>query len=282
MTPNLQGYDVTCTLIGGINVIRLSLPWVVDVVQAVDQLSGVKAGVTVGTVWGYIYTAHNNLDALTGQSLYSSSIVAARGSAFALRERLAEILAQPMSEAITDIQAWMLDNSRKEFRTILLAELATLPTYFVSAKPPYNTEILLNNGDSLMPSDLGLKVPEAMFDVREAAKCLAFDVGTASAFHAFRALESVVRRYHVAVTDGAAEPKQRNLGVYIRSLSAAGADTKVIAALQQLKDLHRNPIAHPEAAIPLEEAITICGLVRSAIAAMLSTIPATPITTTTV
>jgi hypothetical protein len=162
-----------------------------------------------------------------------------------------------------------------------LAELATLPAYYVLPKPPYDIDTLLQEGEALMPPSLAAKVPEAMFDCREAGKALAFEVGTACGFHTFRVLESVVRRYYKEATGGTAQPKQRNLGVYIAALKTAKADEKIIAALQQLKDLHRNPLVHPEVAIPVEEAISILGMVRSVVAAMLNALPDLPQTTTT-
>jgi len=259
--------------------IRISLTWVIDVVQAVDALQNIQAGKPYSESWGYIYFAHSNLDALLSQSLYSNSIVSSRSSAEKLRSKLAESLARQRGDVVNDAEVWLIEHLRRDFKTILNAELATLPTFFVSSKPPYSTEALLSGGEAMMPLELQAKVPEAVFDVKEAARCMAFELGTAGAFHLFRALEAVVRRYYSEVAKGQAEPKQRNLGVYIRALTPY-ANRKVISVLTQLKDLYRNPIAHPEAAITLEESITIAGLVRSAIAAMLNELPTVPQTTT--
>lgn len=255
------------------------MTWVIDVVQAVDALQDIKPGTPLTENWGQIYFAHFNLDALLNQSLYSNSIISSRSAAEKLHAKLSDILTRKNTGSLDDADAWLIEHRRKEFKTILNAELATLPTFFVSGKPPYSTEALLSGGEAIMPPDLQTKVPEAVFDAREAARCIAFELGTAGAFHLFRALEAVVRRYYSEVAKGHAEPKQRNLGVYIRALTPH-ANPKVIAVLAQLKDLYRNPIVHPEAAITLEEAITIAGLVRSAIASMLNELPTVPQTTT--
>ena len=50
-------------------------------------------------------------------------------------------------------------------------------------------------------------------------------------------------------------------------------DPQVAAALQQIKDLHRNPLIHPEVAIDTEEAITVLGLAGGVIAEMLKVLP---------
>jgi len=93
-------------------------------------------------------------------------------------------------------------------------------------------------------------VPEAIPDVKEGARCLAYGLPTAAGFHVFRAVESVLRKYHAHVTEGKAPQNMRNMGVYIKSLETSGkGDPKVIAALKQMKDLHRNPVSHPEAPV---------------------------------
>ncbi len=48
---------------------------------------------------------------------------------------------------------------------------------------------------------------------------------------------------------------------------------KVLSCLQQIKDLHRNPLMHPEETLTLEEAISLFGICQSAISAMLKEIP---------
>jgi hypothetical protein len=260
--------------------IRISIPWVVDVVSGLDDLDSVKAGVTRSAVWGQAYNAQSKLDALVSQSLYRDSLVTCRVAGERLRNEIASIISPSPDELISHFQEWSLGEAKKEFKTIFLAELATLPAFFVTPKKPYHLPTLLEEGETLMPADLAVKVPEAVFDVREAAICVAFERGTAAAFHLFRALESVVRAYYKTVSQGLAPPKQRNLGVYIKALIKCNASGKVIAALTQLKDLHRNPIAHPEVAILPDEAVNISGMVRSAIAAMLTELPVLAPTTT--
>jgi hypothetical protein len=76
------------------------------------------------------------------------------------------------------------------------------------------------------------------------------------------------------VTGGIAPPKVRNIGVYLESLKRLKkGDPKVIASIKQIADLHRNPLIHPETVLTMEEAISIMGISRSAVAAMLVEIP---------
>lgn len=253
----------------------------IEVVQAVDALSAVKEGVTYGSVWGFAYSAKNQLESLFSQSLYSGALLSSWQSGNELHTTLEGMVGQKQEDVINPLDDWLVRSQSERFKTVLLAELGTLPCYYVRPNPPYNTNSLLDSGETLMPAALVLKAPEAVFDAKQAAKALAFDLGTACGFHAFRVLESVVRRYYTEVTGGKAEPKQRNLGVYIRALTTAKADSKIIAALTQIKDLHRNPLVHPEVAILADEAISILGMVRSLVTMMLVALPEVPQTTAT-
>jgi hypothetical protein len=141
---------------------------------------------------------------------------------------------------------------------------------------------LLLAGETLFPNDLGTKVPEAMIDVREAAKALAYEIPTACGFHTFRVTESVLRRYYAQVTGGKAQPKVRNIGVYLNALKLANAgDEKIRAALKQMSELHRNPLIHPDVVLTTDEAIATLGIARSVITAMLAVLPVQPPTTAT-
>lgn len=265
----------------GAPVIRISLPWVVEVVRAIDALSVVTSDVRYGDVWGAIYNARTQLEALFTQSFYSSSLRSSREPADALFQTLTNLLNAQNPTSISQFQAWDVASSRQRFLTVFLAELATLPAYFVLQKEPYDTNVLLASGETLFPGELASKVPEAVYDAKEAARALAFDLGTACGFHTFRVLESVVRRYLGALGAETGDPKQRNLGAFIGALEKAGADAVILAALRQLKDLHRNPLVHPEVAILSEEAISIIGMVRSVVASMLKSISPPPSTTMT-
>ncbi len=53
------------------------------------------------------------------------------------------------------------------------------------------------------------------------------------------------------------------------SLLASGADSKVTAALDQIRDLHRNPLMHPEDTLTLPEADALFGLAEAAIVAII-------------
>jgi hypothetical protein len=63
------------------------------------------------------------------------------------------------------------------------------------------------------------------------------------------------------------------MGNYIDALeNVPNIDDKVLSVLRQIKNLHRNPIMHPEAVLDMEEALTLLGIVQSAITTMISVV----------
>jgi predicted DNA-binding transcriptional regulator AlpA len=176
---------------------------------------------------------------------------------------------------------WAIKQAYDQFKTAFLAELGTFPSYFVTQKGDRDTLTLLDQPWRMFPDDLLAKVPEASYDVAEAGKALCFEVATACGYHVFRATEAVLRRYYSHVTGGKAHPKMRNISVYVRAIrDAKCGDERILSVIEQMSKLHRNPIAHPEVALTLDEAISVLGMARSVITAMLSALPFPPQTTT--
>ena len=89
-----------------------------------------------------------------------------------------------------------------------------------------------------------------------------------------RANEAVLRRYYDAVTNGADRPKGRSIHAYLSSMKDKNVgDPKVISSLKDLKDLHRNPVLHPEHNIEsVEKALALHGIICSVMIHMLEKI----------
>lgn len=189
-------------------------------------------------------------------------------------ELLGPILARELDHDFMPWDAAQLNSKLNNLEAVLAGELAVADAYFVVEKKPYSTLSLVAEGETLFSFDLPRKVPEAVTDLREAGKCVAFELFTASAFHIHRAVESILRRYWEQVTGNQPKPKQRNIGIYLNGLiKLKCGDAKVIAALQQLKDLHRNVVIHPETSLNASEAQGLIGIANSVSAAMLKELP---------
>jgi len=269
-------------------VIRISLSYLCRLATQLEPLANLPTTpVTLAEVLSPLMSAQQALiDAHGAGSLYAPYLRSSTPFASVLLESIRSLIDIDNLNLSKDIPIFGCSNVKYQFdqyKIALLAELGSLNAYFVTKKGSHDTYTLLSSGEELFPNDLGTKVPEAVFDIKEAAKCLAFELPTACGFHTFRALESVVRKYYSHVTGGAATPKVRNLGVYINAIRQSGkGDARVLAALKQITDLHRNPLIHPEAVLGNEEAITILGIARSVAGTMLAELPPVPQTTATV
>ena len=171
---------------------------------------------------------------------------------------------QPLNWA----QVYSITNGLREFETILAAELPTLTTYIIDQKAAYSTPDIVENAEIIFTKEIRKSLGEAAIeDIRQAGRALAFDLFTAAGFHIVRATESVIRRYYAVVVGS--KPKKRDWGAYIVGLRGKGADDKIVAAIDQMRSLHRNPLLHPEDVLSEEDALGLFGIAQSAIIAIL-------------
>lgn len=263
--------------------IRVDLQYVFQLAVYLEPLGSLpSADVTYGDVFIPLVEGERALSVLVASAVYSPYL---RSSSPLGQEVLNFIKAltdkHDLNKQVTGVELWRIRDSYSRYKIALMAEFATLESFFVTQKGAFDTVTLVRFGEMLFPLELGKKVPEAMYDAREAAKCLAYEVPTASGFHIFRVVESVLRRYYSVSTGGAAAPKVRTIAVYVNALRIAKVgDEKILAALKQLADFYRNPLVHPETVLVIEEAVGIYGLARTAVAAMLAVLPDAPVTTT--
>lgn len=173
-----------------------------------------------------------------------------------------------------------MKTKKDEFKLIFMAELGVIPSFIITRKEGFDTNVLIESGISLFPKDLIEKVPETEKDATEVGKALAFELATACGFHAFRVTEAVARRYWDEMAPGKPRPKPETLGSIASEMRDKGiGDTKIIESIKQMTRLHRNPLIHPEVILSVDEAIGIIGIARSVVGAMLKSLPDIPITT---
>jgi hypothetical protein len=193
----------------------------------------------------------------------------------ALKAKVDAVPAEEMSRDITWAEAYPITSALTAFEAVLGAELALMPLYVVIQKAGFDTGVLIEAGVRCFPDDVWSKVPDAIPDLSQGTRCIAFELFTAAGFHLHRANEAVLRRYWDAVTNGAPRPNSRNMGDYLNEMNTrkVGND-RVKAALKDLKDLHRNPLIHPEHSLEsADEAIALMNGVHTVMVYMLKEIP---------
>jgi hypothetical protein len=263
---------------------RISIPWMFDIVSAIDDVDKVEAGAVVSSKWPHLFSLKKQLEAVFAQSIYSGHLKVSREKADELYAWVDSLIGDnaDQSRTIDDTDVWVLKYRRDAFKTVFLAELSTLPSFLVTGKEGYDLALLIDEGTKLFPPTLAVKVPEAIRDAREVGKAIAFELSTAAGFHIFRVVEAVLKRYWDHASSGKKRPKPETIGTFASALEDNNAgDPKIWESLKQLAKLHRNPLIHPEVILDVGEEIEILGISRSVIGAMLKVMPDVPTTTTT-
>lgn len=204
----------------------------------------------------------------------NESNVAARQLRDVIGAALADYTKDP-ELTLSDQQVLAFNNAWGVFEQILQVDLNRAPIYLVTPKGIYATDHLINGAQFALMREVFDGTPEeAKDDLNQAGRCLAFGIWTGAAFHAMRATEKVLRDWHAAVCGRPAGFV--TMGHAITQLRAKDADPKTLAALDQLRDLHRNPVSHPEVFLTMSEAMELFAISTSAISAIVRQIAKQP------
>jgi len=254
---------------------RVSLAWIIDLVDSINMVRMIHAESEASSVRYAITEFRVSIDRLLNQSVYGPYLSTSREKAAELIKVLSQIETHlDINPQISNDDLNLLYFGLNQLTPLLREEMATYPVFLVSRKDAFDTDQLIDRGSTLFPRKLLDKVPETYNDALGAGKSLAFELATACGFHSFRVVESVVRRYWDIVTKKAKRPCPETLGKFAGELEQKKlGDEKIIEAIKQMTKLHRNPLAHPDVFLTLEEAIGIVGMARSVIAPMLEELP---------
>lgn len=224
--------------------------------------------------------AADGLSKFINESIFTPHLRTVRNSALGLLKKIANFQIdfhrfESFDEVVDQWSVAALKREFSNFEAILLAELQNSPLYLVFSKGGFDVTCLTDDGLSLFPESLAEKVPEATADAASGAKCIAFEVFTAAGFHFHRANEAVLRKYFDVVAGEQNRPRSRNIGDYLKKMdSLSVGDPRVLDVLKSIKDLHRNPLMHPDDKIETaDEAISLYAAIRAAIGYMLDRIP---------
>lgn len=256
---------------------RLSGDFIYTLAGQLRPIEGLTNESTRIQVFLVLNTAIKGLDSLlTGNAL---GLRASWSKCHQLRGICQPLLDEILSDASRageTIDSQVLSHLKTVFTTFEVtfkAELAVANIYVVTPKGAYDTNILAEYGLSAFPASLETKVREAVIDAQQAARCLAFDLPTAAAFHLHRAHEAVVHAYFRAIAPNEVPPNKQPLGVWITALEKVEAAQDVVAAIKDINRLHRNPVLHPDTSLTdSEEAIALLGSINTSMRYMLQKI----------
>jgi hypothetical protein len=219
-----------------------------------------------------MYECRRLLGTLLQEEVIPLAIPASRPNAEKLLELMKSIRKQ---DHATGSDVWDVYWHARTLETLLHGELAVQSVYHIWPKRAFDTNLLIDKATALFsPEVQAWFTPDETYNIEQAGKCIAFETPTAAGFHLIRAAESVIRRYYAIVVGTVPAVKARNWGAYIKKLREHGADPKILHALEQIKDLHRNPVVHPEVQLSLEEAVSLVGITESIVSAIFADIAA--------
>jgi hypothetical protein len=253
---------------------------------AIKLLQVLNASSITATAHVYFVAARDEIGHLLTQSLLR--VPASRRPATELHNALGVNIDLITKQAAADSHIWDkpvnfivvsdIKHRTEILESVLVAELQIADIYVITKRGGFDTTELAENGQVIFPADLVTKTFDLVPDARSAARCIAFDLPTAAAFHMHRVHEAVLRRYYDAVSGGKPHPENRNIGAYIDAMKNHHVgDKNLFGVLANVKNFHRNPVLHPEDHLDsIEEAIQLLGIVNSSIGYMLKALPVTP------
>jgi hypothetical protein len=113
-----------------------------------------------------------------------------------LAELLREMDALPKDAKLTAPMAAELTGAMSELLKVLKVESGRRYAY-VPESGRFDVELLMNNVARLFAPGVYARLPELVrYDLAEAGRCVAFNLPTASAFHALRAIEGALRDFY--------------------------------------------------------------------------------------
>ena len=248
--------------------------------KAMQPLHDISENETYSAIWFKCNFAKSNLEAFISNSVYTGAFRIMVEPAQSLINTLDNIYQEAtkpekVNEKLDPMLHYYLTTEFQEFESVFKAEFRHGNLFLAIQKGAYDLRTLIANGELLFPSNFNDLFPEALKDVQEGARCLAYEMYTASGFHFHRVNESVLLKYLDSV--GVNRPENRNMGAYIEALKALKDKNKfpdeVSICLKNLKDLHRNPLMHPGQSIEnVDDALALLNAIHTAITAMMKII----------
>jgi hypothetical protein len=149
---------------------------------------------------------------------------------------------------------FQLINQINHFLTILEAELSAALSYYVTEKRNWDTRGLMFTAEKDIDEPYRKVLPwECVTDIRDAGRCIAFELPTAVGFHVCRAIETVLFLYFGVLDISLKGVGNPGMGTYIGLIEKRGVNEDLINKLKIIKDL-RNALMHPDVVLESDQA----------------------------
>jgi hypothetical protein len=156
---------------------------------------------------------------------------------------------------VTYSECMALASGKEEFEKCFERETKMLSVFTVTPKGTYDTRILIEDPQEEFPERMVAVLPDKFVnDLKQAARCLVFDIPVGCAFHICRATESLMIAYYGKLAGQPWPFPNRDWSSYIDQLVKHKAPATITSRLKEIKDMDRNAYIHPDKEVSLEEA----------------------------
>jgi hypothetical protein len=253
----------------------INCSYIYNIGQTIERLGAIKAENSFSDVAQPLLRAYGTLQEIRDQQVYALPLSKAQArNLLNVLDNLWEKYETRKEDQLGQDEVGQLFQARTNFETVLKAEWDKEAVFAVSVKRGFDSNALVWDGLRLFPQKLANLVPEAVTDFQAATRCIAFELPTAAAFHLCRGFEAVVRKLVEAKCGQLPDrPSEKTLGALFSKLERLDLESKLLASLRDLKDLHRNPSMHPEHTLEsVDEAIALLNAMDAPISHMLRVI----------
>lgn len=141
--------------------IRISLPYIYRLAVNLEPIGKIEARDTpASSLWVPCVLAKAAVTELITDSIYAGHLRASNDLAAQFLQDLEGIINADQMSTISQYRMFSLRQTFEQYKTVLLADLGILNSYFVLPKGGFDTLTLLSWGEQLFPSDLTPKAPE--------------------------------------------------------------------------------------------------------------------------
>ncbi len=262
---------------------NIDLAYLVNIGARIRTLLQLDSKSAPTSQWATITVSREAIEELVFRSVYSSYF---NGPLQASATKLLSELDVKLNKAwpenenagsqLNEFETGQIIARFNRFEAVLESELQGIGGYLVTKKSGFEITSMVANGTVFFPKGIAEAIPEAVDDLNQAMRCIAFELPTAAGFHLHRANEAVLRRYWDTASAGQDRPKKANMGVYLAALKKEGFGKQpTLDQLKSLKDFHRNPLMHPEQSLEtVDDAVDLMAAIRCSIGYMLQEISA--------
>jgi hypothetical protein len=219
----------------------------------------IEAGAPASSILSYLFLTREWLEAFLRETTdYWRDLKDTRHTALHLLNNLngiEESLRRDWNHLVTELEAQTVFTGKTEIERNLERECKNLSVFTVTRKGIYDTRALIESPEDKFPEKLHSIFPTQMlYDLKQAGRCLAFDIPTACAFHIFRATEALMLAYYALLAKHDWNFKKKDWKIYIEQLIIEKAPVQITDRLEEIRLKDRNPYIHPDQNVTLDEA----------------------------